>query len=183
MPTCPLCRHDNPPDAVVCEHCTRYRFPALEVSPDALTLPCSDVAPHVPRFGRPPLALDSSSPSTLPATTSDPYTPAPSTPRLVVVRGQRPGHEFPLINGVNVIGRSGDAPADIDLTGLEPADQIWSSRKHAVVQKDHDLLSIEDAKSLNGTFLNRHKLQPGKRYHLKHGDVIQIGTVQLRVVV
>jgi FHA domain len=181
MPTCPLCRFDNAADAVVCEHCTRYRFPpAAENLADPPTLPITAVKEVVHRFGEP----GGDNPSTQRASDSAPLSAAPLLPpRLVVLRGRTPGVEFPLIDGPNHLGRSGDTPADIDLGTLEPPDQVWSSRRHAVVHKDATLLSIEDCNSLNGTFLNRHKLQPGKRYHLRPGDVIQIGTVQLRVAV
>jgi hypothetical protein len=113
--------------------------------------------------------------------------PAAETPsataKLVVIRGTKLNVEFPLYEGPNCLGRTAERPADIDLSGLESTDQVWSSRQHAVVYCEGDLLSLEDLNSLNGTFVNRARLQAGKRYLLKNGDVIQIGTVQLKVVV
>ena len=44
-------------------------------------------------------------------------------------------------------------------------------------------IALEDLNSLNGTFVNRVRVYAGKRYALKNGDVIQIGTVQLKVVI
>ena len=71
--------------------------------------------------------------------------------------------EYPIYPGRNYIGRTTDKPADIDLTGQEPPEQVWSSRQHAVVILDRGGLTIEDLNSLNGTFVNRTRLSPGSR--------------------
>jgi pSer/pThr/pTyr-binding forkhead associated (FHA) protein len=42
---------------------------------------------------------------------------------------------------------------------------------------------IEDLNSSNGTFINRNRLYPGQRRVLHVNDIIQIGTVQMKVVV
>lgn len=106
---------------------------------------------------------------------------APAPPRLVVIRGEKPNVEFPVYDGKNYIGRASDKPVDIDLTGQEPADQVWSSRQHALVSLDRGTLLVEDLNSLNGTFVNRSRLHPGQKRVLQSGDVVQIGTVQFRV--
>lgn len=103
-------------------------------------------------------------------------------PRVVVLRGFREGVEYRIYDGKNYIGRTADKPADIDLTGQEPPDQVWSSRRHAVIVLDRGGMTIEDLNSLNGTFVNRSKIPPGQKTKLSPGDVIAIGTVQLKVV-
>jgi hypothetical protein len=186
MAFCPLCLFENPDGASVCEHCGRFRFPEeslMAPDADALTInntvlrnevatrlqPSLGESPqtlqNVPRFGEPVQAV------------------AMREPRLVVVRGQLIGQEFRLLSGVNIIGRSADKPADIDLSRLEAPEQIWSSRQHASITRSETLLVIEDLNSLNGTFVNRAKLQPGRKYDLKADDIIQIGTVQFRVMI
>ena len=40
---------------------------------------------------------------------------------------------------------------------------------------------IEDLNSLNGTFVNRQRIHPGQQRELHPGDIVQVGTVQLRV--
>jgi hypothetical protein len=104
-------------------------------------------------------------------------------PRLVVVRGERLNVAFPILDGKNYIGRSAENPVDIDLDGQEAIERIWTSRQHAVVTWDRGELVLEDLNSLNGTFVNRNRIHPGQQRLLKADDIVQIGTVQLKVVV
>jgi len=101
-------------------------------------------------------------------------------PRLVVVRGETLNVSFNLLDGKNYVGRSADVPVDVDLDGQESLDRIWTSRRHAVITKEKNQFLLEDLNSLNGTFVNRTRIHPGQRHYLQPGDVIQIGTVQLR---
>lgn len=183
MPTCPLCLHENIEGAEECTHCGRFRFPSkkLPISSVPICEQSSSVQTSLPRFGDPggqPIVMPTL--PELPAVEPPAETP---TPRLVVIRGTKLNAEFPLYIGENFLGRTAERSADIDLSGLEPPEQIWSSRQHAVVHRDNETLSIEDLNSLNGTFINRARVYPGKKYRLKNGDVIQIGMVQLRVVI
>lgn len=111
-------------------------------------------------------------------------TPPPASsanPHLIVIRGEKLNVDFPVYNGKNYIGRASEKAVDIDLTALEPADQVWSSRQHALLTFERGTLLIEDLNSLNGTFVNRSRLHPGQKRVLQTSDVIQIGTVQFRV--
>lgn len=103
--------------------------------------------------------------------------------KLVVMRGEKVNKEYLIYQGENVIGRTDDKPVDINLDDQEPADAIWTSRRHAAVHAVNELLTLEDLNSLNGTFVNQESIKPGERVGLKDGDVIQIGQIQLRVVV
>ena len=51
------------------------------------------------------------------------------------------------------------------------------SRRHAVVAHNGDHLEIEDLGSLNGTFLNRKRIESSAR--LGDGDELQIGKYRL----
>jgi hypothetical protein len=104
-------------------------------------------------------------------------------PRLVVIRGEKPNVAYSILDGRNYIGRCAEKPVDIDLDGQEPVERIWTSRQHAAVTWDRGVLLIEDLNSLNGTFVNRARIHPGHGQVLRIGDVVQIGTVQLRVVI
>ena len=109
--------------------------------------------------------------------------PAGVRPRLRVVRGRKINVEYAIKDGASYIGRRDDAPVEIDLEDQEPAERIWTSRKHAVVHFADGLLEIEDLNSLNGTFVNRIRVAPGERRQLKINDILQVGTIQLRLVV
>jgi pSer/pThr/pTyr-binding forkhead associated (FHA) protein len=90
-------------------------------------------------------------------------------PALVVRSGGgRAGETFPLDKDRITIGRSPDC--DIFL------DDVTVSRRHAVVVKQDDALQIEDEGSLNGTFLNRKRIESGE---LADGDELQIGKYKL----
>lgn len=149
------------------------------------------MAEAAPVMEAPPPAPPPPAPAPAPAAPAPaPAAPAASTtlppganPRLVVVRGQKPKAEFPICDGQNFIGRADEKPVDIDLEDQEPPERIWSSRQHAVIIYENDKLTIEDLNSSNGTFLNRARLNPAKAEPLKPGDIIQIGTVQMKVVV
>lgn len=101
-------------------------------------------------------------------------------PRVVVVRGEQLGIAYNLTDGKNYIGRTADQAVDIDLDGQEPVEQIWTSRRHALITRDEYHFILEDLNSLNGTFVNRKRLHPGHKHQLQPGDIIQVGTVQLR---
>jgi len=109
--------------------------------------------------------------------------PADAKPKLVVLRGQRVNAEYLLYEGDNYIGRSDDKAVDVDLEDQEPPDRIWSSRQHALITLEDGKLAIEDLNSTNGTFVNRLRLHPGQKRPLLLNDVIQIGTVQMKVKV
>ena len=89
----------------------------------------------------------------------------------------------PSSKGLNFIGRADEKPVDIDLEDQEPPDRVWCSRQHACIHFEDGQLSIEDLNSANGTFVNRTRIYPGTKRPLNVNDVIQIGNVQMKVVV
>jgi len=91
--------------------------------------------------------------------------------------------EYPIYEGPNYVGRADEKPVDIDLEDQEPPDRVWSSRQHAVLIFEGGQLTIEDLNSSNGTFVNRARIYPGQPRSLSVNDVIQIGNVQMKVVV
>jgi hypothetical protein len=164
---------------------------AAPAAPPAAAAPAPISAPVTP----PPVAADAvaapatsvPAPAAAPAAAPAPATdgaaklPADAKPKLVVLRGQKINQEFPLYEGLNFIGRADEKPVDIDLEDQEPPDRIWCSRQHALVNFEEGMLSIEDLNSANGTYVNRARIYPGQKKPLNVNDVIQIGTVQLKV--
>ena len=91
-----------------------------------------------------------------------------STAMVVVKRGPNAGSKFVLENEVTRAGRHPDS--DIFL------DDITVSRRHAEILRGPDAYSVRDAGSLNGTYLNRERIDEA---HLSNGDELQIGKFRL----
>jgi pSer/pThr/pTyr-binding forkhead associated (FHA) protein len=90
-------------------------------------------------------------------------------PALVVRSGGgRTGEHFIPRDDRTSIGRSPDC--DIFL------DDVTVSRRHAVLIRGDDTFVIEDQGSLNGTFVNRRRIESAE---LADGDELQIGKYRL----
>jgi pSer/pThr/pTyr-binding forkhead associated (FHA) protein len=109
--------------------------------------------------------------------------PPGSSVKLISVRGLKLNVEYPVYEGGNYIGRSEEKPVDIDLDDQEPQERSWISRQHCLVTFANDELVIEDLNSANGTYVNRQRVAPGQKRGLAPGDVIQLGTIHLKVTV
>ena len=94
-------------------------------------------------------------------------------PALVVRSGGgRAGEHFTPQGERTTIGRSPDC--DIFL------DDVTVSRKHAVLLQDDGRFTIEDQGSLNGTYVNRRRIDSAP---LEDGDEVQIGKYRLTFLV
>ena len=101
------------------------------------------------------------------------------SPRLVVTRGQKINEEFHYSTAKTISAALDEKPVDIN---LELGTRIASGRGASMrCLSGLRQLTIEDLNSSNGTFVNRSRIQAGDKYPLKNGDVIQVGTVQLKV--
>jgi hypothetical protein len=176
-------------DAVVAEAVVAEMYVAEAVPIEAMT-PADSVVPMVMPMPATPEAPPASvaeapAPAPAPAASETPAEALPpgAEPRLLVLRGQKRNVEYPIYEGHNFIGRADEKPVDIDLEDQEPPDRIWSSRQHALVSYEEGKLLIEDLNSSNGTFVNRTRIYPGQKRPLAPNDVIQIGTVQMKVKV
>lgn len=106
--------------------------------------------------------------------------------KVVVIEAGKASREFLLEQGSNLIGRwdpDGAAFPEIDLEEHDPEAKV--SRKHAVLLVQGDQVKVEDAGSLNGTFLRRagaaeQQLVPGQAVELTDADEIVVGKTVLR---
>ena len=87
---------------------------------------------------------------------------------VVINKGSNVGSRFLITSAVSSIGRA--SASDIFL------DDVTVSRAHAVIEKNENGFSINDAGSLNGTYVNNISTA---RQDLKSGDQIQIGKFHL----
>lgn len=89
---------------------------------------------------------------------------APGEAVLIVRRGPGEGTQFPLSGDVVTIGRTPDSGIFLD--------DVTVSRKHADLRHGATGWSIRDAGSLNGTYVNRKRVDDQQ---LRGGDELQIG--------
>jgi len=90
-------------------------------------------------------------------------------PALVVRSGGgRTGETFHLESERTTIGRSPDCEIFLD--------DVTVSRKHAVLVEHDSSFIVEDQGSLNGTFLNRSRIESAP---LGDGDELQVGKYRL----
>jgi len=87
---------------------------------------------------------------------------------LIVKRGPHAGTRFILSKDLITAGRHPES--DIFL------DDITVSRRHAEIRKSEDGFHIRDMGSLNGTYVNRQRIE---ETNLTSGDEIQIGKFKL----
>jgi len=93
-------------------------------------------------------------------------------PALVVrAGGGRAGESFRPAGARTRIGRSPDCEIFLD--------DVTVSRNHAVLLDDNGSFSVEDQGSLNGTFVNRKRID---RAPLQEGDELQIGKYRMTFI-
>jgi pSer/pThr/pTyr-binding forkhead associated (FHA) protein len=90
------------------------------------------------------------------------------TALLVVKRGPNAGSRFLLDKDLTTAGRHPES--DIFL------DDVTVSRRHAEFQRETDKFLVRDVGSLNGTYLNRERIDEAS---LSNGDEVQIGKFRL----
>jgi FHA domain/zinc-ribbon domain len=88
----------------------------------------------------------------------------------LVVRagGGRVGESFPLEGDRMTIGRRPDSDVFLD--------DVTVSRDHALVVRRGDEYHLDDLGSLNGTYVNRRRIES---HHLADGDELQVGKYKL----
>ena len=82
--------------------------------------------------------------------------------------GGRAGEVFPVSGERMTIGRSPDAEVFLD--------DVTVSRNHALLVRRRDGLYIDDLGSLNGTYVNRSRIESQR---LGDGDELQVGKYKL----
>ena len=90
---------------------------------------------------------------------------------VIRVGGGRAGEQFPVVGDRMAIGRA--EQSDVFL------DDITVSRDHAVLERRDDGLHLSDRGSLNGTYVNRQRIESVR---LADGDEVQIGKYRLTYI-
>ena len=147
---CNQCGHANPDNANFCSSCGAV----LDVRGQDHTISLAPVEPETgPPSDEVSVALDE-----MPE----------GTGMLVVKRGPGAGSKFVLDRSVVSAGRHPDS--DIFL------DDVTVSRRHAELVRRPGGYVLRDAGSLNGTYLNRERIEEAP---IANGDEVQIGRFKL----
>ena len=150
---CARCGHQNPEDARFCSSCGAPLTPA-DNEESTLTLSAVEAATEEDELER---YLDGL---------------APGVGLLVVRHGPDAGSSYRLEQPVTAIGRHPDSEIFLD--------DITVSRRHVVVEQSGDGYLLRDVGSLNGTYVNRKRVD---ETHLQYGDEVQIGRYRLSYVI
>ncbi|GAB3973481.1 hypothetical protein GCM10029978_052930 [Actinoallomurus acanthiterrae] len=162
---CTQCGHANPEDARFCSQCgtplTRSAAPPPPPMPgepgDSTSTISLGAVPDVEPGGD-ELSPDQMAVEALP----------PDTALLVVKRGPNAGSRFLLDSDKTTAGRHPES--DIFL------DDVTVSRRHAEFYRRGSQFSVRDVGSLNGTYVNRERIDEAG---LSGGDEVQIGKFRL----
>lgn len=87
------------------------------------------------------------------------------------------------VKGLSVVGRAdpdGDSKADLDLTPFN-AGAYGVSRQHVILFPTDEGPCVIDLNSTNGTWINGLYLEPGRKYRLRSGDRIELGSLKMMV--
>ena len=161
MPTvfCTRCGQENPEDSRYCARCgSPLVRPGEPVSGDTSTLSLSGIDALEAAAGDEEMAGAEHVTEALPA----------GSALLVVKRGPNAGSRFLLDKDVTTTGRHPES--DIFL------DDVTVSRRHAEFHRQDGEFVVRDVGSLNGTYLNRERIDEAQ---LANGDEVQIGKFRL----
>lgn len=156
---CTACGAENPEGARFCSHCgtALVRLPADRVAADTtstISLGGTDLDSETNDI----LAADAAAVAALP----------PGTALLAVLRGPNTGARFLLDSDLTLAGRHPDS--DIFL------DDVTVSRRHAEFYRQGGRFVVRDVGSLNGTYVNRERIEEAE---LHEGDEVQVGKFRL----
>jgi hypothetical protein len=100
---------------------------------------------------------------------------------LEVVRGRAVGQLFALDSGETVVGNDLKGERGLNLVDQEGSSPRKMAGRQAALTANGQELSIRDLETPGGTFVNQQRLLAGQARRLVAGDVIQLGSVQVRV--
>ena len=157
MPYCTNCGKANPDSARFCSHCGSPLVPA-GLGDSTATISIGGSERSEISSDRQLNPVDAAAVDALPL----------GSALLVVQRGPGAGSRFLLDKDVTTAGRHADSEIFLD--------DVTVSRRHATFTRENDTFTVSDAGSLNGTYVNRDRIDT---VQLKDTDEVQIGKYRL----
>jgi hypothetical protein len=165
MPFCTECGHQNPDGARFCSQCGHR----LEETPAAAAAESPGETTATITFGAPAKEAEHREERSLHDADAAAVDALPAGSALrVVQRGPSAGSRFLLDTDVVAAGRHPDSEIFLD--------DVTVSRRHAEFRRGPDGFSVADVGSLNGTYVNRDRID---EVALQGGDEVQIGKYRL----
>ncbi|MBS4753784.1 zinc-ribbon and FHA domain-containing protein [Nocardioides sp. zg-ZUI104] len=165
MPFCTACGRQNPDDARFCAQCGN-RLVAEGAAP-----PVSDATATI-QFGAGAPGTERSETTSDRALSAVDAAAVDALPKghalLVVQKGPGAGSRFLLDADEVTAGRHPESGIFLD--------DVTVSRRHAVFRRDGATFTVEDAGSLNGTYVNRDRIE---KTTITDGDEVQVGKYRL----
>ena len=168
MPFCTSCGHRNSDDARFCSQCGT-RLETSEAAPAPVSDGETTATIQIGGAATEATGKTDTSDRQLNPVDAAAVDALPSGHALLVVqRGPGSGSRFLLDKDVVQAGRNPDS--DIFL------DDVTVSRQHAEFHRTGDTFTVTDSGSLNGTYVNRDRIDT---VHLTDGDEVQVGKYRL----
>ena len=173
MPFCTECGHQNPDDARFCSNCGHRLQDQAPTGGAAEASAQSDVegageTTSTITFGAPVKAEHAEERSLNDADAAAVDALPAGSALLVVQRGPSAGSRFLLDTDLVSAGRHPESEIFLD--------DVTVSRRHAEFRRGTDGYSVADVGSLNGTYVNRDRID---EVTLQGGDEVQIGKYRL----
>jgi pSer/pThr/pTyr-binding forkhead associated (FHA) protein len=163
MSFCTACGKQNPDDARFCSNCGTKLVAAVGVE-----APGPDEATATISIGTSPEKADTSDRHLSPVDAAAVDALPTGSAMLVVQKGPSAGSRFLLDQDEVTAGRHNDSEIFLD--------DVTVSRRHAVFTREGGEFTVADAGSLNGTYVNRDRID---KVVLKDSDEVQIGKYRL----
>jgi len=165
MPYCTNCGNANPDGAKFCSQCGTKLAPEAVSDDTGLVAGDSTATINITGGERSEISSDRQlNPVDAAAVDALPVGSA----LLVVQRGPGAGSRFLLDKDVTTAGRHADSEIFLD--------DVTVSRRHATFTREGDSFTVADAGSLNGTYVNRDRIDT---VVLQDTDEVQIGKYRL----
>ncbi|WP_141013341.1 FHA domain-containing protein [Nocardioides sambongensis] len=166
MPFCTNCGRQNPDDARFCSQCGTRLVTAEPTPGGEAGTPLGETTATIQFGGSDKVETSDRQLSAVDAAAVDALPQGHAL--MVVQKGPGAGSRFLLDQSEVSAGRHPESAIFLD--------DVTVSRRHAVFRRDGNDFTVEDAGSLNGTYVNRDRIE---KVSLSDGDEVQIGKYRL----